>query len=95
MDELVSIVLVGCIGTFYTACGGLRAVLWTDLFQTTIMIGNNLLIVIKGTVDAGDISKVFQINEKVGRFNMLEFDPDPFLRHSSWSLYFGAAIYFT
>jgi Na+/proline symporter len=95
LDQNWSIAIVGFIGTLYTAVGGMKAVLWTDLFQVIIMITSNLFIVVKGVYDAGGVSRVFEINQQGGRFNMLVFDPDPFLRHSFWSLTFGAASYFT
>ena len=35
--------------TFYTSMGGLRAVLWTDTFQTFVVVGGLLGVVIIGT----------------------------------------------
>ena len=36
---IVTILLIGAVGTIYTAAGGIRAVIWTDVFQTIIMLG--------------------------------------------------------
>ena len=40
--------------------GGLRAVVWTDVIQTVIMFGAILLVIIKGTIDVGGISTVWE-----------------------------------
>ncbi|XP_036149264.1 sodium-coupled monocarboxylate transporter 1 isoform X2 [Monomorium pharaonis] len=61
-------VCIVCI--FYTCVGGLKAVVWTDFFQTFIMFGSMLLITIKGTVDIGGLSLVLGRNLDSGR---LEF----------------------
>ena len=38
LNENVSIGIIGVIATFYTAIGGIKAVIWTDFYQTIIMI---------------------------------------------------------
>lgn len=35
------------------------------------------------------------INERGGRLDLLDYNPDPFVRQSFWSLIFGASIYFS
>ncbi|XP_039303169.1 sodium-coupled monocarboxylate transporter 1 isoform X3 [Solenopsis invicta] len=58
-------VCIVCI--FYTCVGGLKAVVWTDFFQTFIMFGSMLLIIIKGTADIGGLSLVIRRNLDSGR----------------------------
>jgi hypothetical protein len=41
------IVLVGAVCTFYTTLGGLKAVVWTDVFQTLVMLAGMLTVLIK------------------------------------------------
>jgi len=36
-DLILAIVLLGCIGTVYTAFGGIRAVIWTDTIQIAVV----------------------------------------------------------
>lgn len=37
--ELVPVIIVlGVVGTFYTVCGGIRAVIWTDTVQITVTV---------------------------------------------------------
>ncbi|XP_046379600.2 sodium-dependent multivitamin transporter-like [Haliotis rufescens] len=73
----------------YTAMGGIKAVVWTDVFQSFIMTLGILVIIIKGTLDVGGVVEVWSAASKGGRFNMLNFDPDPTVRHTFWGLYFG------
>nr|CAD7576595.1 unnamed protein product [Timema californicum] len=47
--------------------GGLKAVVWTDVIQTFIMFGAMLLVIIKGTLDIGGISVVWERNFMSGR----------------------------
>lgn len=64
--------LVVSICIFYTCLGGLKAVVWTDVVQITIMYGTLLLIAIKGTINVGGISEVFEKNIESGRFEIPE-----------------------
>ncbi|KAH9631487.1 hypothetical protein HF086_004648 [Spodoptera exigua] len=60
-----SIVCFVCI--FYTSLGGLKAVVWTDVIQTIVMIGAMVLVIIKGTIIAGGLGEVFRENWNTGR----------------------------
>ncbi|BFZ26141.1 hypothetical protein BsWGS_29180 [Bradybaena similaris] len=42
-----TIIITGAIGTFYTSVGGMKAVIWTDVFQAFIMVAGVLSIVIQ------------------------------------------------
>jgi sodium-coupled monocarboxylate transporter 8/12 len=84
------VLLVGSLGTFYTAIGGIKAVIWTDLFQLCIMLATLLLIVFKGLNDFDNgLSDVFRLNAAGGRLNIFDFRIDPFLRQSFWPLLIG------
>ncbi|KAK3095118.1 hypothetical protein FSP39_010525 [Pinctada imbricata] len=45
-----------------------------------------------GTMVAGGVSNVFEMNEKSGRLDIFNFDPDPTVRHTFWSLVIGSCI---
>lgn len=68
VHNITPIVMGICI--FYTCLGGLKAVVWTDVIQISIMYGTLLLIAIKGTSNAGGLSNVMQKNVESGRFEM-------------------------
>ena len=52
--------------------GGLRAVVWTDTFQTFIVIAGLIAITVLGAKDLGGIEKVWKIADKGGRIYFIE-----------------------
>ncbi|XP_071098413.1 sodium-coupled monocarboxylate transporter 1-like isoform X1 [Haliotis cracherodii] len=90
-----TIITVGLVSTFYTSLGGMKAVVWTDVFQSVVMLAGLLAIVIQGSIVVGGMGEVWRINEEWGRINFFNFDPDPTVRHSFWSLVIGGMIGWT
>ena len=89
LDEKISITIIGLIATLYTAIGGIKAVIWTDFYQTIIMIASLVIIVAKGLYDIGGLENMWQINLYGGRLQLFDFNPDPFIRQSFWSQTIG------
>ena len=56
------------------------------------MFAGIITIISKGIYDVGGFSELWRINSKGGRLNFLDFNPDPFVRQSFWSLFFGSLI---
>ncbi|XP_071085376.1 uncharacterized protein [Haliotis cracherodii] len=84
-----SIFLVAAAAIVYTAMGGLKAVIWTDVFQAVVMFAGMLSVIIKGTIDACGIKAVWTTAAKGGRLNFFNFDMDPTVRHTFWGLFLG------
>ncbi|XP_067668239.1 uncharacterized protein [Haliotis asinina] len=84
-----SIVLVASAAILYTAMGGLKAVIWTDVFQAAVMFAGMMAVIIKGTLDAGGVTSVWTSAARGGRLNFFNFDPDPTIRHTFWGLFLG------
>jgi Na+/proline symporter len=89
LDEKISICLIGTIATVSTAIGGIKAVIWTDFYQTIIMISSLVIIIVKGLIDIGGFKNMWQINLYGGRLQIFDFNPDPFIRQSFWSQSIG------
>lgn len=70
IHTITPIVMAICI--FYTCLGGMKAVVWTDVIQITIMYGTLLTIAIKGTLKIGGISSVVERNLASGRIEWPE-----------------------
>ncbi|XP_022310587.1 sodium-coupled monocarboxylate transporter 1-like [Crassostrea virginica] len=86
------ILVVGGVCTFYTTLGGMKAVIWTDVFQTFVMFAGMLAVFIQGCIKVGGLDEMWNINYEGGRINFFDFDPDPRVRQTFWSLTVG--IYF-
>ncbi|XP_053403750.1 sodium-dependent multivitamin transporter-like isoform X2 [Mercenaria mercenaria] len=87
-----SIVSIAAASVIYTAIGGLKAVIWTDVFQCAIMFAGVFAVLIKGTMQVGGIGKTWELAYEKGRVNIFNFDPDPTIRHTFWNLFVGSII---
>nr|XP_037867070.1 sodium-coupled monocarboxylate transporter 1 isoform X5 [Bombyx mori] len=78
---------------FYTSLGGLKAVVWTDVLQTIVMVSAMILVIFKSTIIVGGINEVLRRNWSTDRlaFPSLTFDLTE--RHSIWSVSIGATFY--
>ncbi|RVE54442.1 hypothetical protein evm_000927 [Chilo suppressalis] len=85
------IVCFVCI--FYTTLGGLKAVVWTDVIQTLIMIGAIILVIIKGTINVGGFKEVMKRNWDTGRIEFPSLTLDFTERHSILSVSLGSSFY--
>lgn len=53
--------------------GGLRAVVWTDTFQTFVVMAGLIAVTVQGSIDVGGIDKVWKIAYNGGRISFLEY----------------------
>lgn len=53
--------------------GGMKAVVWTDTIQVIIMYGSMLVVIIKGSYDAGGFDAVWDANNLTGRIEFIEY----------------------
>lgn len=65
-----SILLVGTVCVFYSTIGGMKAVVFTDVFQSILMYGAVLAIVISGTIYAGGFSEIFRAADEGNRLEL-------------------------
>nr|KAG5707446.1 hypothetical protein BaRGS_011950 [Batillaria attramentaria] len=73
--------------------GGIKAVVWTDAFQVLVIFTGFLALMIKGADDAGGWGVVFHRAREGARFTWdLDLDPDPFVRHTFWTLVVGGTF---
>lgn len=72
---VLSIVIMGIISTVYTVLGGIKAVIWTDVFQVVILLGGGLLslIVVVTKLDGG-FGEFMQIGMADDKFRLMDFD---------------------
>ncbi|GFS47393.1 putative sodium-dependent multivitamin transporter [Trichonephila inaurata madagascariensis] len=89
LSKWTSVFVTGLVCTFYSTLGGMKAVLWTDLFQALLMFSAVFAVAIKGTMDIGGLSEVWRIAKEGERIQFFNFDPDPTVRHTFWTLVIG------
>ncbi|XP_062554686.1 sodium-coupled monocarboxylate transporter 2-like isoform X2 [Armigeres subalbatus] len=88
---ITSVVCTVCI--FYTSVGGIKAVVWTDVIQTIIMVGALLLVVLKGTADIGGLGVLIERNLASGRIEPPKLSFDPTERTTIWAIFFGGGSF--
>lgn len=88
--ELWGVVLAtGLVCTLYTTMGGLKAVIWTDVFQTVVMFAGQLAVIVVGIQQTGGVSEVWRKAWEGNRISGLDLNPDPTERHTFWTLGVG------
>ena len=91
-DLSIGLTFLVCI--FYTCLGGIKAVIWTNVFQALCMITSCLIVVILGeqSIEGGS-ETVFKLSYESKRIELFNFDPSILVRHTFWSQVVGG--YFT
>uniref|UniRef100_A0AAR2KX84 Solute carrier family 5 member 6a n=1 Tax=Pygocentrus nattereri TaxID=42514 RepID=A0AAR2KX84_PYGNA len=87
-----AVLAMGLVCTLYTTLGGLKAVIWTDVFQTIVMFAGQLAVIVVGAHQAGGISEVWRKAQNGSRISGLELNPDPLERHTFWTLAVGGVF---
>ncbi|XP_049508352.1 sodium-dependent multivitamin transporter [Panthera uncia] len=91
-DLWLSVLTLGIVCTIYTALGGLKAVIWTDVFQTLVMFLGQLVVIIVGSTRVGGLGNAWEVASQHGLISGIELNPDPFVRHTFWTLAFGGVF---
>lgn len=61
----------------------------TDVFQSILMFVAVFIVIISGVYYAGGIGEIFKVADEGGRLDMWNFDPDPTIRHTWFTLTIG------
>uniref|UniRef100_H3CN88 Solute carrier family 5 member 8 n=1 Tax=Tetraodon nigroviridis TaxID=99883 RepID=H3CN88_TETNG len=92
MDLWGAVISTGVVCTFYCTMGGLRAVVWTDVFQLGVMLAGFLSVIIRSVDQQGGVSPIISDAEQGGRLNFWDFDPNPLRRHTFWTISVGGTF---
>ncbi|WAQ96842.1 SC5A8-like protein [Mya arenaria] len=79
--------------TYLVWMGGMKAVLWADTLQMMIVYGGMITMVAMGANLLGGIDEVWRTADEHGRIVFFEFNTDPRMRHSVWTVVFGGAVF--
>ncbi|KAM9845822.1 sodium-coupled monocarboxylate transporter 1 [Aulostomus maculatus] len=92
MDLWGAVISTGVVCTFYCSMGGLKAVVWTDVFQVGVMLAGFLSVIIRCVIMKGGIVPIISDSQRGGRLNLWDFDTNPLRRHTFWTVTFGGAF---
>ncbi|XP_034983692.1 sodium-coupled monocarboxylate transporter 1-like [Zootoca vivipara] len=87
-----SVVSTGIVCTFYCTLGGLKAVIWTDVFQFMLMICGFLAVIFRTLVIKGGFAAVMNDARHGGRLRFWDFNPSPLQRHTVWTVIIGGSF---
>ncbi|KAM7328446.1 sodium/iodide cotransporter isoform X2 [Alexandromys fortis] len=92
LDIWASLLSTGVICTLYTTVGGMKAVVWTDVFQVVVMISGFWVILARGAMLMGGPWNVLSLAQNLSRINLMDFDPDPRSRYTFWTFVVGGTL---
>ncbi|XP_009892716.1 PREDICTED: sodium-coupled monocarboxylate transporter 1 [Charadrius vociferus] len=94
-DLWSAVVATGVVCTFYCTLGGLKAVVWTDVFQVGIMVAGFSSVIIRAVVVQEGIGRIVNDSYYGGRLNFWDFNPNPLQRHTFWTIVIGGTFTWT
>ncbi|NXR76693.1 SC5A5 protein, partial [Pycnonotus jocosus] len=92
LDIWASLLSTGIICTFYTTIGGMKAVIWTDVFQVFVMLSGFVAVAVRGALLAGGPAQVLSIAANGSRLNFVDLSADPRRRYSLCSFVLGGTL---
>ncbi|XP_033739238.1 sodium-coupled monocarboxylate transporter 1-like [Pecten maximus] len=87
--SVLAVALTAIIGT---ATGGMKAVVWSSVFQFVVVFVGIFSIIIQSTIKVGSVQSVFDIANEGMRLRYPFTSPNPTVRHSYWTLIIGSSI---
>lgn len=90
ISETVSICIVGISCLIYVTLGGIKAVIWTDVFQAAIMTLAVVCVMVLGSMDAGGLGNVIEANRLGERLDFAGyFRLDLTTRNTFYTVFLG------
>lgn len=71
ISRSLSVIGIGLVCTFYSAIGGIKAVIITDVFQSALMIIAIITVIVTAAIDVGGLARIWEI---AGEGSRLEFN---------------------
>jgi len=83
--------LTAFICTLYTTLGGIKAVVWTDVVQSVVMVSGFVVICVRG-IQLYGFSEIMNKAKLEGILEIDNFSFDPRVRHSFWAIVIGGCL---
>eukprot|EP00063_Salmo_salar_P092135 XP_014066970.1 PREDICTED: sodium-dependent multivitamin transporter-like isoform X3 [Salmo salar] len=87
-----AVLATGLVCTLYTTLGGLKAVIWTDVFQTIVMFAGQLAVIVVGVQQTGGVAEVWRKVSEGNRISGIDLNPDPTVEYTFWTLGVGGVF---
>src|SRR5260370_40338628 len=88
------ILFMGCFTTFYTALGGMRAVIWTDVIQfCAVSVGVLLIFYTALHHVSGGAAAAYRTAPEAGRVGLFNVSPHPRELASFWACIIGGPVF--
>jgi Na+/proline symporter len=85
------VVGTGIVCIIYTTLGGMKAVIWTGVFQALVMFGGFFAIIIFGCYEMG-WGEIWRINQEEHRLDIWDFSTDIRQKHTFWTILFAGQM---
>ncbi|XP_077969948.1 sodium-coupled monocarboxylate transporter 1-like [Styela clava] len=85
-----SILSCGGVCILYTTFGGFKGIVWTDVFQSFVIVIGIIAIVVRGVMINGGFAEVWNAAYEGGRIDFVHFETDVRIRHTFWSMTLGS-----
>ncbi len=87
------VLIMGLCTTVYTTLGGMRAVIWTDVMQFTVLLAGLVSVVwLSISHVPGGAHTVFSMANQAGQLHLLNFSPDLTQLTTFWAAGIGGAF---
>ncbi|CAG2165234.1 unnamed protein product [Oppiella nova] len=70
--------------------GGIKAVIWTDVLQGSLMLLGVLVVI--GVIETGGLKELWNINEQGGRLKFFNMKVDVYNHDNFWNVLIGTAV---
>eukprot|EP00057_Strongylocentrotus_purpuratus_P026344 XP_011680818.1 PREDICTED: sodium-coupled monocarboxylate transporter 1-like [Strongylocentrotus purpuratus] len=87
-----SLAIVWVVAVSYTAVGGMRAIVWSDVLHAIVIFLGLIAAVTMGTKQVGGFGEVMRIARESDRFKLAVVSFDPTVRHTVWSVVVGMTV---
>ncbi|GAB0091926.1 hypothetical protein DMENIID0001_068410 [Sergentomyia squamirostris] len=72
IDLTTTVTILSLLCALYTAIGGFKAVVWTDVLQLVLMITASCIVAIVGIYSVGGVGNVWNAADRTGRLNWIK-----------------------
>ncbi|XP_077983095.1 sodium-dependent multivitamin transporter-like [Glandiceps talaboti] len=84
--------IIGIVCTFYTTLGGMKAVVWSDVFQFFVMTAAVASVFVLGLIEAGGVERVWNYSKEQGKLD-IDFTLDPTIRLTYYTMLIYGVIH--